>query len=143
MRTLRLRLGLLGATLTLLGVLVASGAQARAEGESDYSKVQTYNGGLRYLRVDLGYEVVEKDPEAGYILFRYEAHARRGRPTHGSLEVVEVQDRVRLVIQLPEMPGYHEVALRDGLLKKLRSEYGEPPKRKKPQPKAPSDAGAD
>jgi hypothetical protein len=44
------------------------------------------------------------------------------------------------------MPTYHETTLRDGLLKKLRTEYGEPAKKKKPEdkPKAPEgDAGPD
>lgn len=116
----------------LAAVLAVRGARARVEAESDYTKAQTYNGALRYVRVDLGYELVEKDPDAGYILFRYEPPGRRNNPTNGSIEVLETKDRVKLVIQLPQMPSYHETTLRDGLLKKLRAEYGEPPKKKKP-----------
>lgn len=137
-------LGAAAASL-LCGVLVVSGARARVEAESDYTRAQTYNGALRYLRVDLGYEVVEKDQDAGYILFRYEPPGRRGNPTNGSIEVLESKERVKLVIQLPQMPTYHETTLRDGLLKKLRTEYGEPPKKKKPSEDAPKDpdGGAD
>ena len=135
-----------GCLLALAAVLSSTGAAARFEADSDYSKAQTYNAALRYVRVDLGYEVVEKDPEVGYVLFRYEPPGRKNNPTNGSIEVVESKERVKIVIQLPQMPTYHETTLRDGLLKKLRTEYGEPPKKKKPEkkPKKPAgDAGAE
>lgn len=131
------------AALVLAGVLsTTSSVEARAEADSDWSKAQTFSGALRYLRVDLGYEVVEKDPDAAYLMFRY-APAGRRDPANGSIEIVEVKGRVKLYVQLPQMPTYHEVVLRDGLLKKLRSEYGAPPKRPDPAPKKPpADAGA-
>ena len=62
---------LTAAAAAAAGLLLALGADARVEAESGYSKGQTYSGALRYLRVDLGYEVVEKDPEAAYLMFRY------------------------------------------------------------------------
>ena len=134
--------GLAIGALALAGVLGADFAEARAEADSDYTKAQTYNGALRFLRVDLGYEVVEKDPDAAYLLFRYEPAGRRGNPTNGSVEVIEAKGRVKLFVQLPQMPSYHEVVLRDGLLKKLRQEYGEPPKKPDPpRQKPPADAG--
>jgi hypothetical protein len=37
------------------------------------------------------------------------------------------------------MPEYYERVFRDGLLKKLREEYGAPPIAKKPTDKPPSD----
>ena len=48
---------------------------------------------------------------------------------------------MKLFVQLPRMPEYHERVLRDGLMRKLREEYGVPPPRveKKPEP---GDAGA-
>ncbi len=128
--------------LALAGLLRAGGADARVEAESEYTKAQTYNGALRYVRVDLSYEVVEKDADSAYILFRYEPPGRR-QPTSGSIEIIEVDQRVKVFVQLPQMPGYHETVLRDGLMKKLRSEYGTPPRRKPPPPPPPGDAGAD
>jgi hypothetical protein len=48
---------------------------------------------------------------------------------------------VRLFVQLANMPEYHERVLRDGLMKKLKSEYGAPPvKGKKPEAR-PGDRG--
>jgi hypothetical protein len=131
----------------LAAALAAPGAEARVEAESGYTKAQTYSGALRYLRVDLGYEVVERDPDAAYLIFRYTQTGQNKRPTNGTIEVVETQGRVKLLVQIPEMPEYHERVLRDGLLKKLRLEYGEPPakppvKETRPEPKRPADAGA-
>ncbi len=130
---------------TLLWVCAAD---ADAEARCTYSKGQTYSAALRYLRVDLGYEVVEKDPDAAYLLFRYTPMGRR-EPTNGSIEIVENRDDVRVVVQLPQMPHYHETVLRDGLMAKLQKEYGDPPpppKKPPPKPKdepdAPPDAGA-
>ena len=117
-------------------------AMARVDGSSSYSKAQTYSGALRYVRVDLGYEVVEKDPEAAYLIFRYSPPngAKEGSLT-GTLEVVEAGGAVRLFVSLPRLPEYQERVFRDGLLKKLRDEYG-PPAVKKPVEK-PSDKPSD
>lgn len=130
----------------LVWLLGSGGAEARTEGRSDYTKAQTYSGALRYLRVDLGYEITERDPDAAYLLFKY-VPAGRKAPSNGSIEIVESKGAVKVLVQLPQMPAYHEQALRDGLMKKLLAEYGAPPKRddkdkgkKKPDP---GDAGAD
>jgi hypothetical protein len=131
------------ASLGLAALLGTNFALARAEAESEYSKPQTYSAALRYLRVDLGYEVVEKDPEAAYLMFRYSPAGRRDT-SHGSIEIVETKQKVKLFVQLPQMPSHHEVVLRDGLLKKLRQEYGTPPKPPAPAPAKPTrDAGSD
>lgn len=131
-------------TALLLGaVLSAAGAGARVEADSEYTKAQTYSGALRYLRVDLGYEVVEKDPDSAYLVFRYEVPGPTKGESLGTVEVVETAAQVRLFVRIPRMPEYHERVLRDGLLKKLREEYG-PPAARKPEPKQPpGDAGAD
>lgn len=137
-------IALLAAATLALGALVATGsAQGSTEARSGYTKRQTYSAALRYLRVDLGYEVVEKDPDAAYLIFRYQPPGRR-QTTSGSIEIVESRDEVKLLVQLPQMPSYHETVLRDGLLRKLRSEYGDPPRTKRqPDPKPPDDANAD
>jgi hypothetical protein len=131
---------LASSALALAFVLRVGLADARVEGESEYSKGQTYNGALRYLRVDQGYEIVEKDPESAYILFRYEPPGGREQTTHGAVEIIESNRQVKVFVQLPKMPTYHETVLRDGLLKKLRTEYGKPPAKKRPPP-PPKDAG--
>src|SRR6187399_1869125 len=121
---------LLVVALLTCGVLLASAAGARVEGNSEYSKAQTYSGALRYLRVDLGYEVVEKDPDSAYLVFRYAAPGQPKSESFGTVEVVEADAHVRVFVRIPSMPEYHERVLRDGLIRKLREEYGVPTPRK-------------
>jgi hypothetical protein len=142
-----IRRGRLFALLALVlgAVLFAAVAAARVDGDSEYTKAQTYSGALRYLRVDLGYEVVEKDPDAAYLVFRYQAVGQPKDDTLGTIEVVESGERVRVFVRIPRMPEYHERVLRDGLFRKLHDEYGTPvPHRPEPPPKKPAgDAGTD
>lgn len=136
-----------GATsLALLGLCLAAAlplglnsqtAEARVEDSSAYSKAQTFSGALRYLRVDLGYEIVEKDPDAAYLLFKYVPSGQR-EPTNGSIEIVQSEGRVKVFVQLPRMPEYHERMLSTGLAKKLKAEYGEPPAPAKKPTKKPA-----
>jgi hypothetical protein len=111
-------------------------ASARTEGSSGYSKPQTFSCALRLLRVDRGYEVVEKDQDAAYVLFKYPVAGKKEEAS-GSLEVVETSAGVRVFVQLPRLPEYHEAILRDALLKKLREEYGPPPIKAPPEKPAP------
>src|SRR3954470_4555612 len=97
-------------------------ADARVDSASGYSKAQTYSGALRYLRVDMGFEVVEKDPDAAYLIFRYELPGQKKATANGTVEVVEADGHVKLFVQIPTMPEYHERVLRDGLLRKLHDE---------------------
>jgi hypothetical protein len=135
---------------TVVAVLVAAvagsltaSAGARVDGSSSYTKAQTYSGALRYVRVDMGYEVVEKDPDAAYLIFKYAPPgSAKGTSVSGTLEVIEANGGVRLFVNLPRMPEYYERMFRDGLLKKLRDEYGAPPSAKKPSDKPPTDKPA-
>lgn len=100
-----------------------------------YTRVQVYSAALRYLRIDLGYEITEQDADAAYLLFRYKAEGLT-QARFGAFEIVETAAGVRLWVKLPEMPSYHEQMLKDGLVKKLKQDYGEPP----PKSVAPSSA---
>jgi hypothetical protein len=124
-----------GALLWALSTSEPAGASVEAQ--SAYTKVQTYNAALRYLRVDLSYEVTEKDAEAAYLLFKFVPEGRK-KETNGAIEIVERQDSVRVYVRLPELPRYQEEVLSEGLFRKLRNEYGDPPRHEDPPPKEPS-----
>lgn len=121
--------GLMGA----LALTNAAPAEARTEKQCKYSLRQAYSTALRYLRVDLGYEITEKDADAAYLLFTYPAEDGKGHG-NGAFELVAGEDAVKIFITLPQMPSYREKMLGDGLERKLRAEYGEPPA---PEPKRP------
>src|SRR6187455_2257552 len=96
-------------SLAVAGILMATGllfaqrATARVGGDSEYSKAQTYSGALRYLRVDLGYEVVEKDPDSAYLVFRYAPPGQPKSESFGTVEVVEADEHVRVFVRIPRM----------------------------------------
>jgi hypothetical protein len=117
-------------------VLFASGAPASVEARSGYTKLQTYNAALRYLRVDLSYEVTEKDADAAYLLFHFLPEGRK-KETNGAIEIIERKDDVLVYVRLPDLPRYQEEMLSDGLFRKLRTEYGDPPRRDDPPPEKP------
>jgi hypothetical protein len=129
------RLGCMFPALALL--TVASPVWARAEAEVGYTREQVFSAALRYLRVDLAYEVTEKDPDAAYLLFSFAAPELARKVARGSIEVIQRQRTVRLLINLPELPTYREEVLKGGLLEKLRTEYGEPSTPEEPPEKAP------
>jgi hypothetical protein len=117
-----------------LGVATAAGltaddAQAKGSYESTYGFERTWNAGLRLVRVDLALKVTEKDDANGYLLFDYKSPESGQKPVPGSMEFVRSKDgSVRVLVQIPQMPGYHEQVLVDALAKKLRADYGDPPR---------------
>jgi hypothetical protein len=134
---------------TLVAALVLalpSIGAARTDRELTYRETEIWNGAIRFLRVDSGFKILEKDRDAGYVLFEYQ---EGGAGHTASFEMVSaVKDGrvfVRARIQISEMPRYVEAVLIDRLIRKLRDEYGDPPPASlvqfSPQP-LPEDTGA-
>ena len=110
-------------------VVVARDSAAKSTYDSPYSFEQTWTTALRLVRVDLGYKIVEKDEQAGYILFEY-----GDKGGNASLELFKTDKGVRVTCQMPKYPSYHEVVVLDRLGKKLKDEHGTPPEKPKPPP---------
>jgi hypothetical protein len=129
-----------------LAIAAPGAADAKSAYESPYGYERTWNAALRLVRVDNGWKVTEKEEASGYILFEYRP-PDAAKPSPGSVELVKPRDAdgpVSVLIQLPQMPHYHEQVLLDGLSSKMRREYGDPPaKRREQPPPEPPDAGAD
>jgi hypothetical protein len=120
------------------GLAVTAGAEAKSTYESPYGYDRTWNAALRLVRVDNGWKITEKDETNGYLLFDYAA-PQSGKPTPGSLELVrshESDPNVSVLVQLPQMPHYHEQVILDALASKMRREYGDPPEPKPAPPPA-------
>src|SRR5687767_10310909 len=99
---------MLALPVLVVAALSAISVDARVDAAPGYTKAQTYSGALRYLRVDLGYEVVERDPDAAYLIFKYAPPGQSKAVSTGTLEVIESDGRVKLLVNLPRMPEYHE-----------------------------------
>lgn len=85
---------------------------------------------MRFLRVDRGYTIVDRDPEAGFILFDFPI-GPDDRVGRGSVEVFATKDasgRLAASVQITTDGGPIHLphALLDGLADKLRRERGQP-----------------
>jgi hypothetical protein len=132
--------------VAVAGAIVLAGepATAKASYDSAYGFDRTWNAALRLVRVDMGLKVTEKDDATGYLLFEYRSSEGGSKTTSGSMEFIRARESeapVRVVVQLPSMPRYHEQIMVDALVRKMRQEYGEPPPRRPTAP--PKDGGAD
>jgi len=125
----------IAATIALLGL--SSSASARTPFDVGYTKTQVYSAALRYLRVDLGQDVYEKDPDSAYLLFHFVAAGTEHQKSNGSIEIVPVKTGCRVVVQLPKLPSYFEQTLRESLVAKLRGDYGTPDPIRPDAPKPP------
>ena len=128
-------------------MLVSTDASARTAFQSSYTLDQNFGSALRMIRVDMGLKVTEKDPESAYIMFEYKSNESGQKVTPGSIEMVPQQGAVQVVVQLPQMPQYHEEVMANSLRKKLQQDHGDPPKRgedrDKDKDKKKKDGGAD
>ena len=125
-------------------------ANARSTVVLSYPPAEVWPTAVRYLRIDRGAVLREKDAEAGYILFDL---SEAPKTYKGSLELVRTSDgddreSTRVVINLPDLPRHFESTLLDKLAAKVKDEYGSPadgpPRRPAPAPptkKNPPDAG--
>ena len=120
-----------------VAVTLPATAAARTERETQYTYEQVWPTAVRHLRVDEGFTIVDKDPDAGYVVFEMKDD---GKVFAGALEfVLHVEDGrkvVRLVLTITDRPDYMEASVLERLLSKLRQEHGDPPppvKKKKPE----------
>jgi hypothetical protein len=138
-------MGTLSAGLMAFAATMASpAAEAKATFESPYGYGRTWNAALRLVRVDKGWKITEKDEASGYLLFEYTS-PENAKPSAASVELVRGSDNdvaVGVVVQIPQMPRYHEQWVLDALAAKMRREYGDPPARRKHPPSdEPADGG--
>jgi hypothetical protein len=94
---------------------------------------------IRYLRVDRGYTLTDRDEEAGYVLFEFALDG--GGRGNGSLEMFRTEDAsgrpsVSVSVSTGAGPIHLPNTLLDGLAAKVREERGQPgapPSKDKPK----------
>jgi len=111
-----------------------------------YPITSVWPAAVRFLRVDRGFPIREKDEASSYILFD---HTDGPKPCKASLELIhatdpEGRDATRVAVSIPELPRRYEQMLLDKLAAKLRDDHGPPaPPPRKPEPPAPEPAKPD
>lgn len=98
---------------------------------------------IRYLRIDRGFEITDRDRDAGYLLFEFPLEEKR--IGSGSLEMFEAVDAsgrasVSISVNTGAGPVHLPNAILDGIAAKVRAERGQPappppPKQEEPPPK--------
>jgi len=110
-----------------LVLLVAGAAHARSEKTLAYPRDAAWQAAVRFIVVDAGLKVIEKDADAGYVIFELREDKKTFR---GSLEVMEVvkdnRKLVRFVMTIEDRPQWVEIELLTKLERKLRAELGAP-----------------
>jgi hypothetical protein len=136
------------ATAITLVALSSGPALARSTAVLPYPLGDVWSTAVRFVRVDRGYTVREKDEESGYILF----DMVEGSKTYkASLELIRAaddqgRDATRAAFSIPDLPRHFETMLLDKLSAKVREERGSPappPPKKLPGEERPKpDGGA-
>ena len=131
----------------LLVAVLAAPASARSEKTFAYPRDQAWPTAVRFIRVDESLKIIEKDADAGYLLFELRDE---GKIWKGSLEAISVtvdgRPLVKFVITIEDRPSYLETTMLVKLERKLRDELGTPapaPTPKKPPEKAPDKPASD
>jgi hypothetical protein len=139
----RRRRGFVLAAIAAASWLAPAIALARTLEIASYPIADVWPAAVRFLRVDRGFPIRERDEAAGYILFEY---TDGPKPCKGSLELIRVadsegRDATRIAISIPDLPRRYEQMLLDKLVAKLRDDRGPPaPPAHKPEPARPDAA---
>lgn len=134
-----------------LAAVVPGAAAAKSDKTVVYPAEKVFAAAVRFLRVDEGVKIVEKDADAGYVMFELK---QDGKTFPGALELVPTENAgrpaVRLMLRIEDRPSYVETAMLERLERKLRAELGSepppvPPKSapKPAEPRAPSPDAAE
>ena len=121
-----------GASLAISSAAAAAddvgGTKLQHARTMSYPLEQAWPSALRYLRVDRGFSLVDRDREAGFILFDFPVGSGSGR---GAVEMFVTEDMsgrpsVRVVVSTHAGPSHLPHAIAEGLATKLREEHGPP-----------------
>lgn len=130
-----MRLRLL-ALCTLPILLTPSFASAKAQLELGYSVEEIFSTSVRYVRVDRGCKVTDKDADAAFVMF--ECKPDETHTSRGSIEILRSQlhgkESVRLQATLPDEGHGAELRLVELIERKLREERGTTPSAPSKQP---------
>lgn len=111
-------------------LLTPSAAEARAQSDLPYAVGEAYSTAVRFVRVDRGCKVVDKDADAAFVAFEC---SDDGRVRRGSLELFTIatqgpqKQMVRAQVTLGDDTHGMELRWLELFERKLREERGTPP----------------
>lgn len=126
------------ALVLAVAALVArpSPAAARSQTTVAYAAAQVFAATVRFVRVELDAKLLDKDADAGYVVFEY---VDGGKAFRAAFEIVATErngrTEVTIVLDITDRPDYLETVLLDRLRKKLRADLGDEPRPPPPPPR--------
>lgn len=149
-----LRTSLLSIPLAL--ALWPAAASARATLDVSLPLERAFSAALRFVRVDRGCTVTDKDADAAFVVFE----CGETKKSRGTIELFHQGDgqsdskrdgkrgdgrTLRIQVALPDEPHYAELRFLELFERKLKEDYGSiapaPVRPKNPPPSAPPDGG--
>ena len=122
----------------LLAILLIPGTSlAKAASDVPYALGDVYSAALRFVRIDKGCKVIDRDPDAAFVTFECKDDEKLKR---GSMELFRsggAREGVRVQVALGDDPHYVELRWLELLERKLREERGTPPPPPAPPAKKP------
>jgi hypothetical protein len=109
-------------------------AHARAQSDLPYGVAEAFSTALRFVRVDRGCKVTDKDGDAAFVSF--ECDGDDGKVKRGSLELFKVPIGVRMQVTLGDETHGMELRWLELFERKLREERGTPTPPPPPAPPA-------
>jgi hypothetical protein len=111
------------------GVAAAPFAMIENRRVLSYPLDQVWPTAIRYLRIDRGFEITDRDQEAGYLLFQFPLEGQR--IGSGSLEMFATEDpagraSVSISVNTGAGPVHLPNSILDGISAKVRAERGQP-----------------
>jgi hypothetical protein len=116
---------------SLLALSITATAHARAQTDLPYGIAESFSTALRFVRIDRGCKVVDKDADAAFVAFEC---SDDGKVKRGSLELFKVASGVRMQVTLGDDTHGTEIRWLELFERKLREERGTPTA---PRPSAP------
>ncbi|MBL8620036.1 MAG: hypothetical protein JNK64_02005 [Myxococcales bacterium] len=116
-------------------------AAAKSQTSVTYPADRVFAATVRFVRVDLDAKLLDKDADAGFVLFEW---IDDGKPFRSAFEVATTErDGKRVVVitlDIADRPDYLEQVLLDRLRAKLRADLGDEPRPAPPPPPPPAPA---
>jgi hypothetical protein len=116
------------AALALAVALTATSprpAWARSQTTVTYPADRVFAAAIRFVRVDLDAKILDRDADAGFVVFEY---IDDGKPYRSALEVVATDKGVSIILDIADRPDYLEQVLLDRLRRRLRDDLGDEPR---------------
>ncbi len=109
--------------LLALALGASLSAHARAQTDLPYGVAEAFSTALRFVRVDRGCKVVDKDADAAFVAFECDDD---GKVKRGSLELIKTHGGVRTQVTLGDDTHGMELRWLELFERKLREERGTP-----------------